>query len=93
MTEEMFIPEWTKSEPQPGSYRSIAKIGRPDQIKVPSKQYYTLVKNELKLDEAYFANRCDGNQPLGPVPASNLDKNALAEIIGIVGSENVQTDD
>jgi len=93
MTEEMFIPEWTKSEPQPGSYRSIVKIGRPDQIKAPSKQYYALIRNELKLEEGYFADRCDGNQPLGPVPASNLNKDALEEIIGIVGSGNVQADD
>ena len=54
MTEEIFIPEWTKTPPQPGSYRSIVKIGRPDQVKIPSNQYYKLVKNELKLDKRLF---------------------------------------
>ena len=93
MSEEMFVPEWTKTPPQPGSYRSITKIGRPDQIKAPSHQYFHLIQRELKLDKKYFEDRCDGNQPLGPITASNLDKNALKEIIVIVGGENVQTDD
>lgn len=93
MPEEKFIPEWTKTPPQPGSYRAIAKIGSPDQIKLPSRQYFELVQRELKLDEKYFADRCDGNQQLGGVPASNLDSGAIEGFIRIVGSENVQTDD
>jgi alkyldihydroxyacetonephosphate synthase len=89
----MFVPEWTKTPPQPGSYRSITKIGRPDQIKVPSNRYFALLKKELELDDDYFAVKCDGNRPVGPVPPSNLDSSILQKLTGIVGSENVRTDD
>jgi alkyldihydroxyacetonephosphate synthase len=93
MTDEMFIPEWTKGPPEPGSYRSIAKLCRPDQIKVPSERYYRLISHELKLDEAFFREKCDGNQPVAGVPASGLDNSIVNALIGIVGSENVQVDD
>ena len=93
MSENMFIPDWTTTPPQPGSYRSIVKIGKPGQIKVPSNRYLALLRKELGLDEDYFAEKCDGNQPLGPVPPSNLDSGVLQELNGIVGSDNVRTDD
>ncbi|MFA7246466.1 MAG: FAD-binding oxidoreductase, partial [Dehalococcoidia bacterium] len=93
MTEETFIPDWTNDPPAPGSYRSIVKIGRPDQIKLPSPEYFHLIQKELKLDRKYFEDRCDGNQRLGPVPASNVDTGAIEAFIEMVGSENVQADD
>jgi alkyldihydroxyacetonephosphate synthase len=93
MSEEKFIPEWTSKPPEPGSYRSIVKIGKPDQVKIPSDQYYRLVKNELKLDQGYFDERCDGNQPLGPVPASTIGSDILKELTSIVGNDNIQVDD
>jgi alkyldihydroxyacetonephosphate synthase len=92
MSEEKFIPEWTSTPPAPESYRSIAKIGRPDQIKVPSDRYFNLVKHELKLEPGYFAEKHDGNQPISNVPPSKLGEDVLNNLTSIVGAENVQSD-
>ena len=93
MTDKKFTPDWTNTPPVPGSYRSIVKEGRQDQVKVPSWQYYEQIKRDLKLDDNYFTNKQDGNQPLNDIPKSNLDTKIIEEIISIVGAENVQCDD
>ena len=93
MGEPKFVPDWTKQPPAPGSYRSIVKEGPQEQVKTPSYQYYVQLKRDLKLNDDFFKNKQDGNQPLGPVPASNLDAGVIEELIGIVGPENVQVDD
>ena len=93
MTGKKIIPKWTNTPPVEGSYRSIVKEGRPDQINVPSDRYFAQLKKDLKLEEDDFRYKFDGNQPLGPVPPSNLDKRVIEEIIAIVGKENVQLDD
>ena len=93
MSEPKFVPDWTNKPPVPGSYRSIVKEGRQDQVKVPNYKYYAQLKRDLKLSDDFFKNKQDGNQPLGPVPASNLDAGVIEELIGIVGPENVQVDD
>jgi alkyldihydroxyacetonephosphate synthase len=93
MSDKKFIPEWTKTPPVPGSYRSIAKEGRQDQVEVPSDKYFRQLQKDMHLDEDYFNNKQDGNQPLGPVPPSHLDGRIIEEITTIVGAENVQLDD
>jgi len=93
MTEKKFVPDWTDKPPVPGSFRSIAKLGRQDQVEVPTEKYFQHLQKDLQLSEDYFQNKRDGNQPLGPVPASNLDAQLLDALIAIVGKENVQTDD
>ncbi len=93
MSEKNFVPDWTDKPPVTGSYRSIAKEGRQDQIEVPSDKYFRQLQKDLQLDEQFFKHKQDGNQLLGPVPASPLDPHFLEEIIAIVGEENVQVDD
>ncbi len=93
MSDKKFTPDWTNTPPVPGSYRSIVKEGRQDQVKVPSWQYYEQIKRDLKLDDNYFTNKQDGNQLLNDIPKSNLDTKIIEEIISIVGAENVQCDD
>jgi alkyldihydroxyacetonephosphate synthase len=88
-----FIPEWTDTPPVEGSYRSIVKEGKPEQVKVPSDRYFAQLKKDLKLEDDYFKNKQDGNQPLGAVPPSNLDERIVQELTGIVGKENIQVDD
>jgi hypothetical protein len=39
MPDTEFIPDWNDTPPLPGSYGSIVKEGRPDQIRVPSRKY------------------------------------------------------
>ena len=93
MSEKTFTPDWTNKPPTPGSYRSIVKEGRQDQIEIPSQKYFLQLQKELHLDKEYFTNKRDGNQPLGSVPPSILDKDFVDEITTIVGRENVQLDD
>lgn len=93
MTEKKFVPDWTDKPPVPGSYRSIVKEGRQDQVEVPSYKYFRQLQRDLQLDDSYFQNKQDGNQPLGPVPASKIDPHFIDAVIAIVGKENVQMDD
>lgn len=93
MTEKKFVPDWTNKPPVPGSYRSIVKEGRQDQVEVPTYQYFRQLQKDLQLDDEYFTNKQDGNQPIAPLPAAQIDPRFLDEIIAIVGDENVQVDD
>jgi alkyldihydroxyacetonephosphate synthase len=93
MTEKELKPDWTRTAPVPGSCRSIVKQGRPDQVEVPSEQYFRQLQKDLQLDPGLFQNKQDGNQPLGPVPASGLAPDLLAALAAIVGAENLQVDD
>lgn len=93
MPDDKFTPDWTDTPPLPGSYRSIVKEGRPDQIKVPTYEYYQQLKRDLQVDDSYFTAKQDGNQPLADVPRSNLDSQVVEALSAIVGAENVQCDD
>jgi alkyldihydroxyacetonephosphate synthase len=93
MTEKKFVPDWTNKPPVPGSYRSIVKEGRQDQVEVPTYQYFRQLQKDLQLDDEYFTTKQDGNQPIAPLPASQIDPRFLDEIIAIVGKENVEVDD
>lgn len=93
MNENSFVPDWTKTPPAPGSYRSIVKEGTPERVKVPTPQYYAQLKRDLNLSDDHFSNKQDGNQPLGPVPASSLNSSVIEQIGRMVGAENIQVDD
>lgn len=94
MSDQPFTPNWTDRPPLPGSYRAIAKEGRPDQIQVPSARYYAQLKRELQLDDSFFAGpQRDGNRPLTNVPPPTLDASVIEALAAICGPENVQCDD
>ncbi len=93
MADKHFLPDWTATPPLEGSYRSIAKLGRPDQISTPSPEYYAQIKRDLTLTDDYFTNKQDGNRPLETVPPSDLDPSVIEKLIAIAGPENVQCDD
>lgn len=93
MSTKEFEPDWTDTPPVPGTYRSIVKEGRPDQVKVPTFKYFAQLKRDLGLADSYFENKEDGNQPLAGVPCSALDEAFIQELTAIVGAENVQVDD
>ncbi len=93
MSEKKFVPAWTNTPPLPGSYRSIVKEGRQDQIDVPSNKYFWQLQKDLKLEDDFFKNKQDGNQPLGPVPPSRIDADVLRQLADIAGEENIQVDD
>jgi len=55
--DKTFVPEWTDRPPKPGSWRSIAKFGKPDDIAVPSPRYFELLKRELGLTDDDFRDK------------------------------------
>lgn len=93
MFSKKFTPDWTDTPPVPGSYRSIVKEGRQDQIKIPTREYYEQLKRDLNLNDEYFRHKQDGNQPVADVPPADLDTSVIDEIRAIVGPANVQCDD
>ncbi len=93
MSDNAFFPEWTSAPPEPGSYRSIAKLGRPDQVKLPTEKYYTLLKNELGVDDAFFQKKKnDGNMPAVLKEKLTVSAEMIQKLEKICGSDNVQTD-
>ena len=93
MSEEKFIPDWTDQPPLKGSFREIGKIGKQEDIKVPSVQYYRQLKKELGLTRDDFQTKYDGNVPVSSVPQSNIDPKFTEVLTDIVGEENIQVDD
>ncbi len=92
--EKTFVPDWTDRPPKPGSWRSIAKFGKPDDIAVPSQPYFELLKRELGLtDEDFRQTPHVGDDPVAAQPAVELEPSLIDELRGIVGSDNVQLDD
>lgn len=93
MAEKKFIPEWTSTPPLPGSYRSIAKQGAMDEIKLPSERYYKLLKGELGVDDSYFSGkRNDGNMPVRLDAEVDVPGDVVDALVKISGSENVRSD-
>lgn len=89
-----FVPAWTDRPPQPGTWRSIAKLGRPEDIAVPPQPYYELLKRELGLsDDDFRSPTCRGDEPVPAQPAAGLDADFLDRLRSIVGGDNLQIDD
>lgn len=91
--DQEFVPDWTDTPPLPGSFRSIAKEGRPDQVMAPSARYYRQLKRDLQLDDSHFRDKQDGNRPLEGVPPSGIEAWVVEKLAQIVGPDNVQSDD
>jgi alkyldihydroxyacetonephosphate synthase len=92
--EENFVPDWMDQPPRPGTWRSIAKFGKPDDIAVPSRTYYELLKRELGLtDDDFRAPLQLGDAPVPAQPPVELESSLLDQLRDIVGEENVQLDD
>ncbi|MBN1532272.1 MAG: FAD-binding oxidoreductase [Spirochaetes bacterium] len=93
MSEHRPTSPWTVEPPLPGSYRAIAKLGKPDDIKLPSDRYVSLLKRELGLEDAFFAKPPqDGNKPVRIDGGNALGKDVIRAVAAIVGEENVQCD-
>jgi alkyldihydroxyacetonephosphate synthase len=87
-----FTPDWTATPPAPGTYRAIAKMGRADQVVLPSARYFAQLRHELDLAPEFFETKRDGNLPVAEPPACPLDPAFLDSLREIVGAENVETD-
>lgn len=87
-----FTPDWTATPPTPGTYRAIAKMGRAEQIELPSAGYFRQLQDELGLTPDDFRQKRDGNVPVAEPPACALEPGFIEQLREIVGPENVQTD-
>ncbi len=94
MSKKTVTPEWTRTPPEPGTLRSIAKLGKPGDMKLPSDRYIALVKKELNLDDAFFAGPpSDGNAPVRLGRKISLGRDIIKKLEMIAGAENVRCDD
>ncbi len=94
MHRDDFSPDWIETPPPPDSYRSIFKWGGPGEFKHPSGGFLRIIKQELGLTEADFAQReKTGEEPVteeaAPPVLSDADRDELA---GLVGTANLTTD-
>ena len=62
MSDKKFVPDWTNTPPVPGSYRSIVKEGRQDQVEVPSYKYFRQLQKDLQLGRRLLQEQT-GRQP------------------------------
>jgi alkyldihydroxyacetonephosphate synthase len=87
-------PPWSLAPPPAGSYRAIGKWGAPAVVKHPNRHWIALLKERLDLGDADFAApRQTGEEAVRPLPPGKLTEAQLADLRGIVGPENVLTDD
>lgn len=93
-----FEPSWTETKPPKGSYRSIFKWGAPDGFKHPNSRLYAMLKEVFGMSDADFMKKTkEGNDDVSLSPEKRtmrvLAEVDLAFFIGILGRDNVETDD
>lgn len=93
-----FEPSWTETKPPKGSYRSIFKWGAPDGFKHPNSRLYAMLKEVFGMSDADFMKKTkEGNDDVSLSPEKRsmrvLAEDDLAFFIGILGRDNVETDD
>lgn len=89
-----FTPPWTESPPPPQTFRSILKWGGPTEFKHPNWRLYELMKQVFHMTDDDFRERTlTGETPVKVSQPCRLSAEALAGLAGIVGRENVKTDD
>ncbi len=94
MSSRGFYPDWYEKLPPAGSYRSILKWGAPEVFKHPNRQLYELMKDRLALSDDDFQRKTElGEQPVAFDLPGKLSAEILSALQGIVGPDNVLTDD
>lgn len=94
MTEKKrFTPDWTETPPPQKSYRSIFKLGRPDEFKHPSDAWYDMMKKEFGLsDEDFRIKQKEGNEIVVLDKKPGLSDEQIEKFSEIAGSGNVSTE-
>ena len=89
-----FVPDWTSVAPKEGTYRSIFKWGAPDAFKHPNRRLYAMVKEKFRMTDADFRQKQnEGNETVCCDAPVKLSDDYIDAFKGIVGAENVATDD
>lgn len=89
-----FYPDWYDQAPPEGSYRSILKWGDPKEFKHPNRKLYKLMKQTFNMtDEDFAAKQKMGLEKVKFDVPIKLTEEQINAFRGIVGEENVKTDD
>ena len=94
MTVKKFKPDWTEQAPAPGTYRSIFKLGRPDEFKHPGPELVHMIKEEFGMtDEDFKKKQNEGNEKVVLGRKPELSGEQISRFKDIVGEENVSVQD
>ncbi len=94
MAKKPFTPDWTEKAPPSGSYRSIFKLGAPDEFKHPAAGLIEMIQAEFGMtDDDFKEKRFEGNEKVVLDQKPRLGKEQIAAIEAIVGAENVSVSD
>jgi len=86
-------PGWSETPPPPKSYRSIFKYGDPCRFKHPSKQWVTMLKDELGMtDQDFKIKTHEGREPIDLTRDLHFSSEHIEKISEIVGPSNIATD-
>ncbi len=89
-----FRPDWTETPPPEKSYRSIFKLGKPDDFKHPSDAWYDMIKKEFGLTDADFHKKeKEGNEVVTLDKKPGLREEQISKFSEIAGKDNISTDD
>jgi alkyldihydroxyacetonephosphate synthase len=91
---ESFAPAWTEEAPKQGTYRSIFKWGDPSGFKHPNRGFYGMIKDVFQMTDADFGQpQEEGNEAVECGQPIGLSDEQIQAFEGIVGKENVCSDD
>lgn len=91
---ESFTPAWTEEAPRQGTYRSIFKWGDPAGFKHPNRGFYGMIKDVFQMTDADFGQpQEEGNETVECGQPIRLSDEQVRAFEGIVGKENVHSDD
>lgn len=94
MLRKKFKPDWTEKAPPPGSYRSIFKLGKPDEFKHPRNELMDMIKEEFGMTDADFMRkRHEGNEKVVLDRKPRLSEAQISRLKEIVGEKNVSVSD
>jgi alkyldihydroxyacetonephosphate synthase len=88
-------PNWYTPPAPEGSYRSILKLGKPDDVKHPGDSWRTMIAEVLGLPPDHFEGppRNTGDEKVAIDQGIALGEDRIRAIESIVGAENVDRDD
>ena len=89
-----FYPSWCEEAPPEGSYRSILKWGDPKKFKHPNRGLYALMKKAFNMtDDDFKTPEKMGLEKVSYNIPVKLSPEQVESFKGIVGPENVRTDE
>src|SRR4030042_5029288 len=94
MDKKYFKPDWTKQTPPPGSYRSIFKLGKPDEFKHPRDELFQMIKEEFGMtDEDFKRKQDEGNEKVVLDQKTRFSDAQINKFKEMLGEENVSIAD